>query len=275
MPEKYSSFKIKSIFYGRAKVIAIISIVLIISISYSLFFYFQAITESNVKNNLFAQQRDRQIMATRILSQHIASDLGLVEAKLEGLSNSIYFQQGDLTSNKTKTLVQANFLNIDSIVDHLFVVNKNNIMTMDVAAKGAKTFVGTDVSQRQYVVQAEKTQGPVFSNGYVGLDGKTRIGITYPVINTQTGKYLGLVGAVVPVVQFLSNYENIYNIESQFLVAYDKSKNYIATPRTQLLGKNFFANDIQEFFHHNQIYTNKFSQVSQDMPSMTLEAVKD
>ena len=266
MPEKYSSFKIKSIFYGRAKVIAIISIVLIISISYGLFFYFQDITERNVKNNLFAQQRDRQIMATRILSQHIASDLGLVEARLEGLSNSIYFQQGDLTSNKTKTLVQANFLNIDSIVDHLFVVNKNNIMTMDFAAKGAKTFVGTDVSQRQYVVQEQKTQEPVFSNGYVGLDGKTRIGITYPVINTQTGKYLGLVGAVVPVVQFLSNYENIYNIESQFLVAYDKSKNYIATPRTQLLGKNFFANDIQEFFHHNQIQNNLYQQVFSGKP---------
>jgi hypothetical protein len=107
MPEKYSSFKIKSIFYGRAKVIAIISIVLIISISYGLFFYFQDITERNVKNNLFAQQRDRQIMATRVLSQHIASDLGLVEARLEGLSNSIYLQQGDLTSNKTKTLVQG------------------------------------------------------------------------------------------------------------------------------------------------------------------------
>jgi len=39
MPKKYSSFKIKSIFYGRAKVIvAIISIVLIISTSYGLFF---------------------------------------------------------------------------------------------------------------------------------------------------------------------------------------------------------------------------------------------
>ncbi|MGC2427925.1 MAG: ATP-binding protein [Nitrososphaeraceae archaeon] len=266
MPEKYSSFKIKSIFYGRAKVIAIISIVLIISISYGLFFYFQDITERNVKNNLFAQQRDRQIMATRILSQHIASDLGLVEARLEGLSNSIYLQQGDLTSNKTKTLVQANFLNIDSIVDHLFVVNKKNIMTMDIAAKGANTFVGIDVSQRQYVVQEQKTPEPVFSNGYVGLDGKTRIGITYPVINTQTGKYLGLVGAVVPVVQFLSNYENIYNIESQFLVAYDKSKNYIATPRTQLLGKTFFANDIQEFFHHNQIQNNLYHQVFSGKP---------
>ena len=110
-----TNIKIKSICYRKTKVIAIISVVLIISISYGLFFYFQDITERNVKNNLFAQQRDRQIMATRILSQHIASDLGLVEARLEGLSNSIYLQQGDLTSNKTKTLVQANFLNIDSM----------------------------------------------------------------------------------------------------------------------------------------------------------------
>ncbi len=205
-------------------------------------------------------------MATKTLSQHIASDLGLVEARLEGLSNSISFQQGDLTSTKTKTLVQANFLKIENIVDHLFLVNKNNTMTIDIAAKGSKTFVGTDFSQRQSVVQAEKTLKPVFSNGYIGLDGKTRIGITYPVINTQTGKYLGSVRAVVPIVQFLSNYENIYNIESQFLVAYDKSKNYIATPRTQLLGKNFFASDVQEFFHHNQIQNNLYHQVFSGKP---------
>jgi hypothetical protein len=69
-------------------------------------------------------------------------------------------------------------------------------------------------------------------------------------MNTRTGKYLELVVAVVLVVQFFSNYENIYNIQSRFLVAYDKNKDYIATPRTQLLGKNFFANDVQEFFHH-------------------------
>jgi signal transduction histidine kinase len=266
MPEKYSSFKIKSIFYGRDKVIAIISIVLIISTFYGLFFYFQDISEGNVKNNLFAQQRDRQIMATRNLSQHITSDLGLVEARLEGLSNSIYFQQEDLTSNKTKTLVQTNFLKIAGIVYHLFVVDKNNIVTIDISTKGAQTFVGTDVSQSQHVMQAEKTREPVFSNGYVGIDGKTRIGIIYPVINRQTGKYLGVVGAVVPVVQFFSKYENIYNIESQFLVAYDKNKNYIATPRTQLLGKNFFANDVQEFFHHNQIQNNLYQQVFSGKP---------
>ena len=49
-------------------------------------------------------------------------------------------------------------------------------------------------------------------------------------------------------------------------MAYDKSKNYIATPRTQLLGKTFFANDVQEFFHHNQIQNNLYHQVFSGKP---------
>ena len=266
MPEKYSSFRTRSSIYWRAKVIAIVSIVLMISSFYGLFFYFQDVTERDVKNNLFVQQRDRQVMATKVLSKHVASDLGLVEARLEGLSNSIYLQQGDLVSDKTKTLVHANFLNLDDIVDHFFVVNKNNTMTIDISTKGAKTLVGTDVLQRRHVVQVEKTLKPVFSNGYVGLDGKTRIGIIYPIINAQTGKYLGLVGATIPIVQFLSNYENIYNIESRFLVAYDKNENYIVTPRTYLLGKNFFAKDVQVFFHNNQIQNKLYNQVFSGKP---------
>ena len=74
MSKKGSSFKFITIFYGRAKLIAIISIILIISISYGLFFYFQDITERNVKDNFFVQQRDRQIVATRTLTQDIGSD---------------------------------------------------------------------------------------------------------------------------------------------------------------------------------------------------------
>jgi signal transduction histidine kinase len=265
MPEN-TSFKIKSICYRKTKVIAIISVVLIISISYGLFFYFQDITERNIKNNLFAQQRDRQVMATKVLSQNIASDLGLVEARLEGLSNSIYLQQGDLSSNNMKTLVHANFLDLDDIVDHLFVVNNNNTMTVDIAAKHSKSSMSTDVLQRQHILQTENTLKPVYSNGYVGLDGKTRIGITYPIINTHTGKNLGLVGATIPIVQFLSNYENTYNIQSRFLVALDKSESYMVTPRTQLLGKNYFANDVQEFFHHNQIQNSLYNQVFSGKP---------
>ena len=35
--------------------------------------------------------------------------------------------------------MQTNFLKIDNIVDHLFVVNNNNIITIDITPKGAKT----------------------------------------------------------------------------------------------------------------------------------------
>jgi signal transduction histidine kinase len=205
-------------------------------------------------------------MATKVLSQNIASDLGLVEARLEGLSNSIYLQQGDLSSNNMKTLVHANFLDLDDIVDHLFVVNNNNTMTVDIAAKHSKSSMSTDVLQRQHILQAENTLKPVYSNGFVRLDGKTRIGITYPIINTHTGKYLGLVGVTVPIVQFLSNYENTYNIQSRFLVALDKSESYMVTPRTQLLGKNYFAKDVQEFFHNNQIQNSLYNQVFSGKP---------
>jgi hypothetical protein len=54
MSEKYRSFRARSSIYLRAKVIVIIGIVLMISAFYGLFFYFQDITETDLKNNLFA-----------------------------------------------------------------------------------------------------------------------------------------------------------------------------------------------------------------------------
>jgi hypothetical protein len=249
---KNSSFKFKSIFYGRSKVIAIISIVLIISISYGLFFYFQGITESNIKNNLFVQDRDRQIEATKSLSQHIGSDLALVEARLESLSNSIYLQRGDFSSNKTKTLMQTNFLKIDNIVDHLFVVNKNNIITIDITPKSAKTFAGSNVSQREYVIQAKKTLAPVFSTIFMGLDGNYRIGISYPIISVETGQYMGVVGSVIPTEGFFAHYGNIYDINARFLVVFDRNGIMLANGASKtLVGKNFFDNYTQKFINHN------------------------
>ena len=74
---KYSSSKIKSLFYGRAKAIAIISIVLIISISYGLFFYFQDGAESSV--------RKRRTMELELSNEEIRDHPTLVEKELEHL----------------------------------------------------------------------------------------------------------------------------------------------------------------------------------------------
>lgn len=62
---------------------------LIIAVSYGLFFYLQTITENNIKNSLIDQQRQRQIESTKVISQNIGSDLDSITARLQMLASSV------------------------------------------------------------------------------------------------------------------------------------------------------------------------------------------
>ena len=115
----------------RREIIGIISILLIIAVSYGLFFYLQKGTEDSIRNRLFEQQEQRQLDSTRAISQHISSDLDSVMARLQGLANSIYLQQGELSDNKTKTLMEEIYhqVNATHTVDRLFLLNKNKLIS--------------------------------------------------------------------------------------------------------------------------------------------------
>ena len=86
----------KKFFIGKVKQVGVISIVSIVVLSYGLFFYVQGVTEINVRNSLFEQQKDRQLESARSISRNIESDISLVMLMLDGLANSFYFQQGEL-----------------------------------------------------------------------------------------------------------------------------------------------------------------------------------
>ena len=261
--KKYANFS------GRkTKELAIIFIISIIVISYGLFFYLQNNTESNIRNSLFEQQKQRQIESTLALSRHIGSDLDSIMARLQGLANSVYLQQGDVLSNKTKKFMEQMYFQINNItkVDRLFILDENDIERSGIVPKGEDAFIGVDFSYRDWVRETKRTLMPVFSDGFVGRDGKYRIAITEPIINIGTGKYEGLVGGLIPTTEFFAHYGNIYNIKSNFLVVFDKKGNYIATPRTHLLGKNYFGNEAQQIFHHNPIQGNLYSQLLKGRP---------
>ena len=91
---------------GKAKMLAIISVVLISAITYGLFFYFQNTTEQDIRNSIIQQEIQNQLKDIQALSGHVGTDLTLVVDNLHGLANSIYVQQGDLSSNQTKKLAQ-------------------------------------------------------------------------------------------------------------------------------------------------------------------------
>src|ERR671933_1655179 len=261
--KKYANFSGK-----KTKEVAIVFIISIIIISYGLFFYLQNNTESNIRNSLFEQQKQRQIESTQALSRHIGSDLDSIMARLQSLANSAYLQQGNFLSNKTKKLMEQMYVQINNItdVDRLFILDENNIERMDIVPKGEEAFVGVDFSYRNYVRETKSTLMPIFSDGFVGRDGKYRIAITEPIININNGKYEGSVGGLIPTTDFFAHYGNIYNIKSNFLVVFDKKGNYIATPRAPLLGKNYFGNEAQQIFHHNPIQGNLYRQLLEGIP---------
>ena len=237
--KKYPNFSDK-----KTKKLAIIFIISIIVISYSLFFYLQNNTEVDIRTSLFEQQKQRQIESALAISQHIGSDLDSIMARLQDLANSAYLPEGDLSSNTTKKSMQQMYVQMANItkVDRLFILDKNNIVRSSLAPIGQEAFIGINFSYRDWIRDTKNTLMPIFSDGFEGRDGKYRIAITHPIINIKTGKYMGLVGALIPTTEFFAHYGNIYNIKSNFLVVFDKKGNYIANPNTELLGKNYFGN---------------------------------
>jgi hypothetical protein len=214
--------------------------------------YLQKDTEDDIRNSLFEQQEQRQLDSTKAISQHISSDLDSVMARLQGLANSIYLQQGELSDNKTRTLMEEIYLQLNAThtVDRLFLLNKNDTSTLALATKGEKTFIGTSVSYRDYVKQTRIPLMPVFSNGFEGRDGKYRMALTYPIVNRETGEYIGLVGVLIPTIQFFNHYGNIHNIQSQYLAVLDRQSNHLIHPLKQFIGIPFFGNYTQQSTGH-------------------------
>ena len=251
----------KGFLFVRRKEIIIVSIILLIAGSYSLLFFQHNIAEQNIRDSLFLAHRNNQIEITKALSEHASADLRLIASILQGLSDSIYLQQGELYGDRVGNLVGERFNQISNIskIDGLFIADKNNIITHNEVSEGQRSFVNIDISLRDYVNETKSTLNPVFSNGFKGIDGTYKIALTYPIINRDNEEYLGMVGVEIPSVDFFARYGNVYNIDSKFLVSYDRNLNYISTPRTNFLGMSLFSDEVQRFFNFNDIQ-NKYYQ---------------
>jgi len=220
------------------------------------FYSIQIVTEENVKNNLISEQIDRQQIASKSLSQHIGSDLTLVTAVLDGLANSIYMQDGSLDPNKTNSMIIEKYNSIDDIIDRIFILDKDDVVTTDLSHQGTNLDVGSSFSQREWVEEARNNLKPVFSKGFEG-QGIYSIYIAVPMINRENNQYLGLIGASIPTEKFFSRYGNVHDINSQFLVVYDKSGTILTVGADKsLVGKNFFSKTVQSFITQNNILNN-------------------
>ena len=252
--------KLENLFVGRVH-IGIVSIIFIIALSYGLLFYLHNITEQEVRKSIFDQQVQRQMESTKSISEHISSDLSLVMNMLDGLANSIYLQEGDLSGDGAKKIMEEKYNQFNTIVNRLFILDKDDIVTVILAPKRSDISVGTDFSFRDWVKETRSSLMPVFSDGFERM-GIYRIFITYPIINRTSGEYIGLLGTSIPTVQFFAHYGNVDNINSQFLVAYNKNATLLANGASQdMVGEYFFGSEAQKLINYNEILNNSTRQL--------------
>jgi signal transduction histidine kinase len=260
------------------KRIVIFFALIIISISFTLFFYFQQQSENRIKNTIFEQQLKEQTDKTKAIAEIIKSTLFLIKASLQGLAYSIYLQEGDFVSNNTHNLMENRFRQINEItpIDRLILLDKNGIAKMNIVSKGQKQYIGENFSGRELVQLTKKTLSSVLSNGYVGNDGKIKIGISYPIIlNNTEKKYIGLVGVIIPVSNFFKHFGNIYDINSQYLSVIDGKAVQLIHPLQSLIGLPFFGNKSQNITGHNELLNNMAKSVMSGNPSSVIYAFKN
>ena len=233
----------------------ILAVILIIISSYALFFYFQRQTHEQLNSQLFEEQRERQLGSTQQIANHIGSDLTIILSILDGISNSKYLQEGQLYGQEIGQLATEKYAQMSERVDSLFVLNNEDIVVGGAGnlSSGRSTIapVGNDLSFRPWVRETHDTLEPVFSEGFEHL-GEYRVIITNPVIDRETKQYLGLVGVSIPTVSFFEHYGNVYDINTQFLVAFDKKGTVLAVGADpNLVGLDYFGETVQNFVNHN------------------------
>jgi signal transduction histidine kinase len=236
--------------------LGILAVILIIISSYALFFYFQREIQEQVKLQIFKEQEERQLTSTEQIASHMGSDLTMVLSILDGISNSKYLQEGQFYGQGIRTLATEKYAQMSDIpVDRLFILNNEDIVLVEVGnsstGSGSLAPVGNDLSFRPWVREARDTLKPVFSEGFEHL-GEYRVIMTDPVIDLETGQYLGLVGVSIPTVPFFDHYGNVHDINSQFLVGFDQKNTLLAAGANEsLVGLDFFGETVQNFINHN------------------------
>ena len=263
----------RDFFFKKRKEIGLISVVIIIISSFSLFFYQQNITEQNVKNSIFAQYKDRQIESTQAISEHISSDLKLLKSILQGIADSSPLQQGLLYGDRIDKMMREKFSEVNNVtkVDTIFIADKDDIVSYEIVSEGTRRFINIDLSFREYIQETKNTLRSTFSDGFKGIDNIERIALAVPIVNSSSGEFMGIVGVKIPTESFFSLYGNIQDSNSQFLVVIDKKGTSLAGGADKsLVGKNFFGEFVQNFTNHNPILMNLTQNLLQGIPGYAI-----
>jgi signal transduction histidine kinase len=227
--------------------------ILIFGTAFGLYFFFRGSAEESVRELLFEQQKQQQIENTKSLGEQVESDLDRVVMRLELLAREPALQKGELSTQVTSTLLKQAESDINSQItpiDTLGLLNSSNIL-LNISPDEYRKYIGLDRSQTEYVQEVNKSWQPYISSGFTGAVGRYIIGIGVPITNLETGRHVGIIATAPFTTQFFERYGNILNINTQFIVAVDRDGKYLTAAPPELVGKDFFGEEVQKLTNGN------------------------
>ena len=230
---------------------AVIAIVAILGISFVAFFILQSSYEQQLRSTIFEQQKERQIQYARSVAQNIGSDLHSLMLRLQTLEVTESMQDGNFVGFGADKLLQQTYNESLSIakVDGIFLVSQDNKIVNYISSSiDTPSLIGYDLSSLPaYNEYLANGRIQTYSNAHITPeDDSLRIILFYPIYNQNTGQFLGTIRAPIIVHDFLSNYGNLQDLNSQYLVVLDRNATVIDTPIKTSIGKSFFSNGPQQ-----------------------------
>lgn len=258
-----------------------------VAIANFVYFYLQQVNEKATLDSLLNQHIALQNQTGKSIANSLGTDLSSMRDLMENvahlesekyaISNALQFSNiSNSNSNHLLSFLNNEINHTYNLVkqkaDRLYIINSTGIVTSSFAPSGEEKFLGLDLSFRDYVIQTKETRAPVYSELFNGADGKNRITLTHPILQTfaldegnndddigngvtnSSNDYLGLVAISMPVSDMFDSYGNIFNIETQYLVGYDKNGTIMVSPRNEFIGKNFMSPEVQEVTGNSGIY---------------------
>ena len=257
----------------RPLLVSIIISFLIFSIAFGSYFFFRGSAENNVRELLIEQQKQRQIENTKSLSEQIKSDLDRVIMRLQLLAREPALQNEELNTQEASNLLKQAESDINSqitLIDTLGLLNSSN-MLVNIAPDEFRKYIGLDRSQTEYVQEVNRSWQPYISSGFTGALGRYIIAIGVPITNLETGKHVGIITTAPLTIQFFERYGNILNIHTQYILALDRNGKYLTAAPQELVGKDFFGEEIQKLTNGNQdIYRLYENAVKYGQPGSTV-----
>ena len=253
---------------GSGSRLSILGIVVVVAIAFGSYLVVQSVTENNVRQALLDQQKARQIDNTAHVADQIATDIRGTVKTLELLASHPRLQRGDFTSQETTALLEdaQDEIRGFNVIQNIGILDENNIQVNN-SVEEAKQTIGLDRSDQVYVIETRKRLEPYVSPAFTNALGDFVMTISAPIVNEETGAYLGMLITAFPTTEFFDSYGTF---QSSMIVAFDRNQVYVATTIPEFLGLEYWGDGVQTASRANPQLNAAYSTMFAGEPTSTL-----